>query len=121
MGTACPYSRFLSPPAFGQLPLIRGVVPLDPIYGSRQLGNLCSNRKGAGGSTDRPLLVFRCRSAGSNRDVGTPLSESAFVRMVLNCGSTDRRAADSRPYEIRRTFQSFCRGPAGAHCAPLRR
>ena len=72
--------------------------PRTPFYRGRQLGDLGGYRKGAGSSADWFSLVFRCRSLGKGRELGTPLMESAFVAVGLKCGSGDRRAADSRPY-----------------------
>ena len=54
-------------------------------------GRLFCRRKGAGGSADTLLLVFRCRWLGGNRGPGTPLFESAFVAAGLKCGSGKRR------------------------------
>ena len=54
-------------------------------------GRLFCRRKGAGGSADTLLLVFRCRWLGGNRGLGTPLFESAFVAVGLKCGSGKRR------------------------------
>ena len=54
-------------------------------------GRLFCRRKGAGGSADTLLLVFRCRWLGGNRGPGTPLFESAFVAVGLKCGSGKRR------------------------------
>ena len=51
-------------------------------------------RKGAGSSADWFPLVFRCRSLGNHRNPGTPLVDSAFVRVGLNCGSVRRRTTD---------------------------
>ena len=38
-----------------------GCFPRTPFYGSRQLGNRGSQRKGAGGSADRFPFYYRCR------------------------------------------------------------
>ena len=58
-------------------------APWTPILRERQLGGLYSLRKGAGGSVDSLFLVFRCRWLGTNRGLGTPLVESAFVAVGL--------------------------------------
>ena len=71
-------------------PLDKGSRPPVPRYRGRQLGDLGGYRKGAGSSADRFSLVFRCRSLGKGRELGTPLMESAFVAVGLKCGSGER-------------------------------
>src|SRR5699024_9815640 len=68
-------------------PLDKGSRPPVPRYRGRQLGDLGGYRKGAGSSADWFSLVFRCRSLGKGRELGTPLMESAFVAVGLKCGS----------------------------------
>ena len=87
------------------------LTPRPPIYGGRQLGSLGSYRKGAGGSADTLPLVFRCRWLGGNRELGTPLVESAFVAVGLKlCGGKRRAGEDTRPYGGYRNSCIFCRG-----------
>ena len=65
--------------------------PLDPHLRGPQLGGPGSRRKGAGSSVERLPLVFRCRSSGGNRKLGTPLFDSAFVAVGLKYGSGEWR------------------------------
>ena len=107
-------------------PLDKGSRPPVPRYRGRQLGDLGGYRKGAGSSADWFSLVFRCRSLGKGRELGTPLMESAFVAVGLKCGSGGRRilrrfpisvgAAHwaARGFRALHTFLQPCRGdPCG--------
>ena len=108
-------------------------LPPVPRYRGRQLGDLGGYRKGAGSSADRFSLVFRCRSLGKGRELGTPLMESAFVAVGLKCGSGGRRilrrfpisvgAAHwaARGFRALHTFLQPCRGdPRGRPPEPYR-
>ena len=108
-------------------------LPPVPRYRGRQLGDLGGYRKGAGSSADWFSLVFRCRSLGKGRELGTPLMESAFVAVELKCGSGERRilrrfpisvgAAHwaARGFRALHTFLQPCRGdPRGRPSEPYR-
>ena len=75
-------------------------LPPVPRYRGRQLGDLGGYRKGAGSSADWFSLVFRCRSLGKGRELGTPLMESAFVAVGLKCGSGERRILRRFPISV---------------------
>ena len=108
-------------------------LPPVPPYRGRQLGDLGGYRKGAGSSADWFSLVFRCRSLGKGRELGTPLMESAFVAVGLKCGSGGRRILRRFPISVgaahwaARGFRALhmflqpCRGdPRGRPSEPYR-
>ena len=108
-------------------------LPPVPRYRGRQLGDLGGYRKGTGSSADWFSLVFRCRSLGKGRELGTPLMESAFVAVGLKCGSGERRILRRFPISVgaahwaARGFRALhmflqpCRGdPRGRPSEPYR-
>ncbi len=63
-------------------------------------------------------FYHRCRSLGGGRDVGTPLFDSAFVWVGLNCGSEERRNLKGMR---RGRSQTGPRLPVSAHVLEIRR
>ena len=61
--------------------------PRPPLYGGRQLGRMVRYRKGAGGSVERPPLVFRWRWPGCNRKPELPWLRALLLRRGSSCAA----------------------------------
>ena len=106
------------------------LAPRLPLYGGRQLGRMVRYRKGAGGSVERPPLVFRWRWPGCNRKPELPWLRAPLLRRGSSCaegnGGYGSRCVflvgpDAfigpfpggpvcRPYSMCRGVLPFCRG-----------
>ena len=104
--------------------------PQTPALRGRQLGRMVRYRKGAGGSVERPPLVFRWRWPGCNRKPELPWLRAPLLRRGSSCaegnGGYGSRCVflvgpDAligpfpggpvcRPYSMCRGVLPFCRG-----------
>ena len=75
--------------------------PQTPALRGRQLGRMVRYRKGAGGSVERPPLVFRWTRYLRVSKAGTPLVESAFVAAGLKLCGGKRRIRESLRFSRR--------------------
>ena len=69
----------------GELRSTCRLAPRLPLYGGRQLGRMVRYRKGAGGSVERPPLVFRWRWPGCNRKPELPWLRVPLLRRGSSC------------------------------------